>query len=97
MQKFFSCKEDEHPLSVLIGKCVFIRTVTFHLVGRVVSLRDNWAALEGASWVADSGRFMQAIQDGTLNEVEPVGDAYVNLDSVTDIFPWNHPLPDKQK
>jgi hypothetical protein len=96
MQKFFSCGEEEHPLSVLIGKCVFIRTVTYHLVGRVVALRGDFAALADASWIADSGRFSDTISKGTLSEVEPVGDAYVNLGSVTDIFPWNHPLPDKQ-
>lgn len=27
--------------------------------------------LENAAWIADSGRFMQAIKDGELKEVEP--------------------------
>ena len=41
--------------------------------------------------------FMNAIKEGKLNEVEPVGDAFLNLDSVTDAFPWVHPLPKEQK
>lgn len=90
------CSDSKHPLSDLIGKSIFIRTVTYHLVGRVVDINDGWAALENASWVADSGRFMNALAEGKLNEVEPCGDAYVNLGSVTDLFPWNHELPKEQ-
>ena len=79
------------------GKSYFFRTVTYHLIGKVKTVKDNWVHLTSASWVADSGRFMQAIKNGTLNEVEPVGDAYINLDSVTDAFPWLHELPTEQK
>ncbi|MCR4286932.1 MAG: hypothetical protein NUW09_02845 [Deltaproteobacteria bacterium] len=82
---------------VEIGKAYFFRTVTYHLVGRVVGVCGAWVELSEASWVADSGRFMNAIADGTLIEVEPVGKAFINLDTVTDFFPWTHPLPDKQK
>lgn len=85
-----NCYED------LIGKQFFFRTVTYHLVGRVVKLVGSFAQLEDASWVADSGRFMDAIKTGKLSEVEPVGIAFVNIDSTTDFFPWKHKLPDKQ-
>jgi len=82
----------------LVGKSYFMRTVTYHLVGKVVAqYSGGLIELDDASWVADSGRFMNAIKDGTLNEVEPVGKAYVNLRSVTDMFPWVHPLPTLQK
>jgi len=80
-----------------IGKSYFFRTVTYHLVGKVTKKYGNWLELVDASWVADSGRFTNAIKKGTLSEVEPVGIVYVNLDTVTDAFPWTHPLPDKQK
>lgn len=83
--------------AVEIGKSYFFRTVTFHLVGRAVAQRGSFVELADASWVADSGRFMQAIQKGELQEVEPVGEAHVNLDTVTDFYPWRHPLPTKQK
>ena len=82
----------------LVGKSFFFRTVTYHLVGKVKSQYGGGIVeLEQASWVADSGRFMQAITSGTLNEVEPVGTAYLNLKSVTDFFPWTHALPTEQK
>lgn len=81
----------------LTGKKVFIRTVTYHLVGKVEKVVDGFIKLSGASWIADSGRFSQAIKEGTLNEVEPVEKAWVSLGSIVDIFPWNHELPTKQK
>ena len=79
------------------GKAYFFRTVTYHMVGTVVEQEDNFVKLKDASWVADSGRFMNAIKEGSLSEVEPVGTAFVNLETLTDFFPWVHPLPDKQK
>ena len=80
-----------------IGKSYFFRTVTYHTVGKVESVTGNFVKLSGASWVADSGRFMQALKDGTLNEVEPVGEEYLNLNTVVDFFPWIHALPNEQK
>lgn len=86
-----------NSLDDLIGEKWFIRTVTYHLVGRIVNHVDPLIELHDASWVADSGRFMNAIKDGQLNEVEPVGRAMVNLDAITDMFPWKHALPKEQK
>ena len=40
---------------------------------------------------------MNAIEEGKLNGVEPIGDAFLNLDSVTDAFPWVHLLPKEQR
>jgi hypothetical protein len=80
----------------LIGGKYYFRTVTFHLTGEVKKIVGRFAYLKNAAWIADSGRFMQAIKDGTLSEVEPVGDAFVNLDTVCDFFPWKHALPKDQ-
>ncbi len=80
------------------GLSYFIRTVTYHLVGRVTAIHEGgFIVLEDASWVADSGRFMQAIKEGKLDEVEPVGCAIVNIAAITDAFPWLHKLPTEQK
>ncbi|MGV8131105.1 MAG: hypothetical protein ACP5N7_03320 [Candidatus Pacearchaeota archaeon] len=81
----------------LVGGKYYFRTVTYHTVGEVKKIVGRFAYLKSASWVADSGRFMNAIKDGTLNEVEPVGDAFVNLDTVVDFFPWKHTLKIDQK
>jgi hypothetical protein len=84
-----------HPFEV--GQSYFIRTVTYHLIGKLEAIADGFLILSSASWIADSGRFMQAIRDGKLDEVEPVGDAVVNIGSITDAFPWKHSLPKDQK
>ena len=81
----------------MVGQKFFFRTVTYHTVGEVKKIVGRFAYLKDASWVADSGRFMEAIKNGTLNEVEPVGDAFVNIDTVVDFFPWKHKLPMEQK
>ena len=77
----------------LIGGKYFFRTVTYHLIGEVNKIVGRFASLKNASWIADSGRFNEAIKNGTLSEVEPVGKAFINLDTVVDFFPWSHPLP----
>jgi len=89
--------KDIASLSDMVGEKFFFRTVTYHLTGRVKRVMGSILEIENAAWIADSGRFMNAIKDGTLNEVEPVGRAYLNINSVTDFFPWKHPLPEKQK
>ncbi len=81
----------------LIGKKFFFRTVTYHTVGKVVAKMGNFVELKDASWVADSGRFMNAIKEGSLDEVEPVGQQWLNLSTVVDFFPWKHNLPKDQK
>lgn len=86
---------DISTLDDLVGQKLFIRTVTYHMTGKVVKRMGAFIQLEDAAWIADSGRFNEAIKDGTLSEVEPVGTAWVNLSSVVDFFPWKHKLPTK--
>lgn len=85
------------PRAFQIGQAYFIRTVTYHLTGRVTAIVDGFLLLEDAAWIADSGRFTAAIRDGKLSEVEPVDTAIVSLASITDAFPWAHALPRGQK
>ena len=88
---------DVSELDDLIGNKFFFRTVTYHMVGKVVGRIGMIVELANASWVADSGRFMGCIRDGSISEVEPVGTCFVNLNTVTDFFPWKHQLPKEQK
>jgi hypothetical protein len=90
-------KNDIKELDDLIGNKFFFRTVTYHMTGKVVSRIGNLLKLEDAAWIADSGRFMNCIKSGELNEVEPVGVAFINFSTVTDMFPWKHKLPKEQK
>ena len=72
---------------------VFVRTVTYHSVGKVVKNEGGWLYLKDASWVADSGRFNVALSEGELAEVEVVGDVVINTATIVDAFPWRHELP----
>lgn len=83
-------------LADMVGEKFFFRTVTYHLTGRVKKVIGSIIELEDAAWIADSGRFMEAIKEGKLNEVEPVGKAFLNIQTVTDFFPWKHKLPQSQ-
>lgn len=84
---------DISTLDDLVGQKLFIRTVTYHMTGEVVKRMGTFIQLKNAAWIADSGRFNEAIKNGTLSEVEPVGTAWLNLSSVVDFFPWKHKLP----
>ena len=90
-------RTDISKLDDFIGNKVFIRTVTYYLTGKIEKIVGPLLVLSNAAWIADSGRFMNAIKDGTLSEVEPVGDAFVSLNAIVDMFPWKHKLPDTQK
>lgn len=81
-----------------VGECYYIRTVTHHQTGRVKKIVGDFLVLEDAAWIADSGRWKDAIESGNLNEVEPVEcDVFVNMTSVIDAYEWSHRLPRQQK
>jgi hypothetical protein len=88
--------KDITSLQDMVGEKFFFRTVTYHMTGRVKKVIGSILELENAAWIADSGRFMNAIKEGKLNEVEPVGRAFINIQTVVDFFPWKHTLPERQ-
>lgn len=91
-------QENQEKIPFEIGKAYFFRTVTYHITGRVKKIVGKFLILEDAAWIADSGRFQQAIMDGVLSEVEPVSvETFLNIDSITDAFFWQKELPREQK
>ena len=62
-----------------IGAVYLIRTVTMIQVGRVVAASKQWVMLEDAAWVADTGRFADALKKWQFNEVEPFPDGLVGV------------------
>jgi len=84
---------DNHPYE--IGKNYFIRTVTHHFTGKLVKVTSKELVLEDAAWIADDGRFHEAIRDGKLNEVEPFPDGQVIIGrgSLIDAVIWKHTIP----
>lgn len=95
------CGEQEGErvgLPFVIGEKIFVRTVTHHLTGRVKSVCGKFITLSDAAWIADDGRFSQAINEGKLGEVEPVNcDVRLNAETIIDVYSWAHDLPRVQK
>lgn len=60
-----------------IGGVYLIRTVTMIDLGRVVAANHKWIVLEDAAWIADTGRFADALKKCQFNEVEPFPDGRV--------------------
>jgi hypothetical protein len=81
-----------------IGGKYFIRTVTYFATGEVEDIKGDFLVLKDSAWIADTGRFREAIMSGVLNEVEPVEvPMFLNINSITDAFVWSHALPREQK
>jgi hypothetical protein len=74
-----------NPFTSYIGKIVFIRTVTYHLSGKVEETCGDFVKLSKAAWIADSGRYTQAVETGEFSEVEVYKNPiHVNIQSVID-------------
>ena len=78
-----------------IGKAYFIRTATMNWTGRIVSIEGHFATLSDAAWIADCGRYNEAVlSDKNFSEIEPVKqNAILNLDSVIDAVEITFDLP----
>jgi hypothetical protein len=80
-----------------IGDKVLIRTVTLYHLGQIEAITNGFVTLAGASWVADTGRFGEALQTGKLSESEYMGATSVAIPAIVDITTWTHELPTSSK
>ena len=97
-------KQDEAELKAavagpwVVGKSYFIRTVTMFLVGRLSAVFPGELVLEEAAWVADSGRFHDALKTGNLAEVEPfLAPVILGRGAIVDATEWSHSPVREQK
>lgn len=69
-----------------IGKNYLIRTVTMIDTGVLVAVTEHELVLEEAAWVADTGRFAQAVESASFGEVEPfpAGKVIIGRGSIID-------------
>lgn len=81
----FICQDDVAAPWV-IGKIYLIRTVTMIDTGILVAATDKELVLEEAAWIADTGRFSDAVAKAEFNEVEPfpAGRVILNRSCVID-------------
>lgn len=80
-----------------IGQAYLIRTVTLYYTGKVIRVTPKEIILEDAAWIADTGRFSDALKTGVLNEIEPMGEVIIGRGAVVDAARWNHALPKEKK
>jgi len=83
-----------------IGEPYLIRTVTMIYIGRLIKSSNNELVLTEACWVPDTGRWQQACQQGSFDEVEPYpkdAEVIINREAVLDLFKINFELPTEQK
>lgn len=81
-----------------VGKSYLIRTVTMIDTGRLVAVTPQELVLEDAAWIADTGRFAQAVATAEFGEVEPfpAGRVIIGRGSVIDAVQINV-VPRSQK
>jgi len=84
LSKALNYSTNNHPW--VIGATYLIRTVTMIDTGIVVSVTDQEIVLEEAAWIADTGRFADALKSATFNEVEPFpeGKVIIGRGSIVD-------------
>lgn len=75
IQSLIGVAHQEHGYK--IGANYLIRTVTMIQTGRLVAVTQQELVLEDAAWIADTGRFSEALEKGSFSEVEPFPDGRV--------------------
>ncbi len=88
--------ENDSPYE--IGAIYLIRTVTMIDTGRIVRITAQEIVLEDAAWIADTGRFSDALEKAEFDEIEPfpAGQIIVNRGAIIDACKINK-APRKQK
>lgn len=84
----------------LVGKNIMIRTVTMIFTGSLVAVYPQELVLVGATWIADTKRWQQFIEDGDLNECEPYPDeqlVIIGRGGLIDATEWLSDLPRRQQ
>ena len=82
-----------------VGTAMLLRTVTMIVTGRVLAVGPQEIVLEDAAWIADTGRYHEALRTGVLKEVEPypAGPVVVGRGAIIDGCVWAHALPRSAK
>jgi hypothetical protein len=81
-----------------IGANYLIRTITMIYTGKLEEVYEKELVLSTCAWIADTGRWTQAVEKGTFSEVEPYPNktVIINREVVLDACLIDFPLPTKQ-
>jgi len=84
----------------LIGANYLVRTVTMIYTGKLINVFDKELILTECAWIPDTGRWQQACEKGTFDEVEPYpseAEVIINKEAILDSFIVSWKLPKEQK
>ena len=91
-------KNEENETAYEVGTKYLVRCVTMFYTGRLKRITPGELVFEDASWIADTGRFHDALKTGDLREVEPfIEEVIIPRTAIIDASKWNHDLPRNQK
>jgi len=89
---------DSESIPVKIGQSYLFRTVTYADIGTVTAVNGSFVTLYPAVWIPNTGRFMDALDSGEVEEAEPMPlGTIVNANACVDTTPWPHSVPGAQK
>lgn len=90
---------EPHPYEV--GKNYIVKTVTHYYLGRLSFVGSKELVLEGASWVADTGRYNEFVKGSLENsniEIEPIlQPTIIGRGAIVEVTLWNAALPKEVK
>jgi len=87
-------------LPYVVGENYFIRTVTSFFTGKLKAVYEKELVLISCSWIADTGRFANAMKDfDVLSEIEPfpAGEILIGRGAIIDAHITKCELPAQQK
>lgn len=91
-------KKSKSKNPIKVGNAVLIRAVTMFYTGRIVEITKDEIVLDDAAWIADTGRFSDALVTGVLNEIEPfVEPVAIGRGAIVDVTHWTKALPREKK
>lgn len=77
MKKKVAKKAAANKAGFVIGEIYLLQTVTLYFTGRLVAVNALELIIEDAAWIADTGRFSDALKTLSFSEVEPFPDGPV--------------------
>ena len=100
IQSLFSNHPSNHPSKYPVDKNVIVRTVTMIYTGKLVEVTDSDLVLDDCSWIPETDRYMQFVENGSVNECEPYPSGllvYINRGALLDMCELRSKLPRSQK
>ena len=91
---------DASGSAYVIGRNYLFRTVTHIVTGKLLRIHSDGLIVTDAAWIADTGRYAQAVATGSFSEVEPYPDGaevVINATAMIDAVEINGALPRSQK